>query len=95
VFEHITRARCAELGTALTAAGLPWKDNGHQAAPARLTYTATDLRGRQWSIRPVAGAEFTPWQPSSLWRALCSASRDRSTVMSAWTLTDHIREFPA
>ncbi|MBV9024923.1 MAG: hypothetical protein JO362_14310, partial [Streptomycetaceae bacterium] len=49
-FEHITRARCTELGIALTSAGLPWEDNGRQATPQRLRYTATDPLGRQWSI---------------------------------------------
>lgn len=32
-FEHIIRARCNELGSALTAAGLPWEDNGRQDTP--------------------------------------------------------------
>jgi hypothetical protein len=94
-FEHITRARCNELGIALTVAGLPWKDNGRQASPQRLTYTATDPRGRQWSIRPVTGIEFTPWEPSSLWRADSGAPRHDNPVMSARALADHIREFPA
>lgn len=94
-FEHITRARCTELGTALTAAGFPWEDNDRQATPQRLTYTATDPRGRQWSIRPVPGIEFTPSQPSRLWRAVCAAPFHDSPVMSARSLADHIRKFPA
>jgi hypothetical protein len=94
-FEHITRARCTELGVALTAAGLPWEDNGRQDTPGRLTYAATDPRSRQWSIRPVAGIEFMPSQPSRLWRADCAAPLHRGPVMSARSLADHIREFPA
>ncbi|KMS74317.1 hypothetical protein ACM01_15425 [Streptomyces viridochromogenes] len=82
------------MGSALTAAGLPWEDNGRQDTP-RLAYTATGPRGRQWSIRPVSGIGFDPWQPSSLWRAMCAAPRRQSPVMSARALADHIRELPA
>ncbi|GAB3977364.1 hypothetical protein GCM10029978_066870 [Actinoallomurus acanthiterrae] len=95
VFEHITRARCTELSMALTAAGLSWEDNGRQATPVRLTYAATDPRGRQWSIRPVPGIEFMPSEPSSLWRAVCAAPVHHSHAMSAGPLADYIREFPA
>ncbi|MFF8848276.1 hypothetical protein ACF08N_37440 [Streptomyces sp. NPDC015127] len=94
-FEHITRARCNELGSALTAAGLSWEDNGRQDTPRRLTYTATGPRGRQWSIRPVPGIDFDPWQPSNLWRAVRATPPHQSPVMSARPLADHIRELPA
>ncbi|WP_331733083.1 hypothetical protein OHU34_43585 (plasmid) [Streptomyces sp. NBC_00080] len=94
-FEHITRARCNELASALTAAGLAWEDNGRQDSPRHLAYTATGPRGRQWSIRPVPGIDFDPWQPSSLWRAVCAAPPHQSPVMSARALADHIREPPA
>ncbi|MCQ8836100.1 hypothetical protein [Streptomyces malaysiensis] len=94
-FEHITGERCAELGSALTAAGLLWEDNGRQDTPRRLKYTATYPRGRQWSIRPVPPLDFDPWQPSNLWRAVCAAPRDQSPVMTARALADYIRELPA
>jgi hypothetical protein len=94
-FEHITRSRRNELGSALTAAGLSWEDNGRGATPRRLTYTVTGPRGRQWSIHPVPGIDFDPWQPSNLWRAVRAAPPHQSPVMSARALTDHIRESPA
>ncbi|MFM9707910.1 hypothetical protein [Streptomyces galilaeus] len=94
-FEHITRARCNELGAALTAAGLSWEDNARQDTPRRLTYTATGPRARQWTIRPVPGIDFDPWQPSNLWQAVCTAPHHRSPVLSALALADHIRELSA
>ncbi|MEU9191310.1 hypothetical protein AB0D14_43900 [Streptomyces sp. NPDC048484] len=94
-FDHITRDRCNELTSMLTAAGLSWEDNGRQNTPRCLKYTAADPRGRQWSIRPVAGIDFDPWQPSSLWRAVRAPSRHQSPVLSARALADHIRETPA
>lgn len=94
-FEHITRARCNELARALTTAGLSWQDNGRQAAPKRLEYAATGPRGRLWSIRPAPGAEFDPAQPSNLWRAECAAQGDQTPVMSARSLAERIRRFPA
>lgn len=95
-FEHIDRARCTELGRALTAAGLLWEDNGRQATPKHLTYTVTDPRCRRWTIRPVGPFAFSPAQPSRLWRAVCRAvPTDHSPAMSACELADHIREFPA
>ncbi|MBT1098168.1 hypothetical protein KJZ88_42495 [Streptomyces sp. Tu102] len=94
-FEHITRARCNELAAVLTSAGLSWEDNGRQAAPKRLEYAATGPRGRQWSIRPAPGAEFDPTQPSNLWRAECAAPDHQTPVMSARSLADRIRRFPA
>lgn len=94
-FEHITRERCAELGAALTAAGLSWEDNGRQTTPQRLTYTATGPHGHPWFIRPVSGTEFSPSQPWNLWRASCTVPHRDGPVMSAWTLADHIRAFAA
>ena len=52
-FGHITRERCAQLGRALTAAGLSWMDNDRQDKPEVLTYTATDAHGREWSTSPA------------------------------------------
>ncbi|MFF2217566.1 hypothetical protein [Streptomyces antibioticus] len=94
-FEHITPARCNELGSMLTAAGLSWEDNGRRDTPRRLKYTVTGPRGRQWSIRPVAPIDFDPWQPSDLWRAVRSTPPHQSPVLSARPLADHIRELPA
>lgn len=79
----------------LQTAGLLWEDNGRRDTPLRLKYSATGPRGRQWSIRPVPPPDFDPWQPSSLWRAVCAAPRGQSTVMSAQAPADHIREFIA
>ncbi|MGV9895581.1 hypothetical protein [Streptomyces tendae] len=90
-FEHIDRARCNELGSMLTAAGLHWQDNGRRDTPRWLRYTATGPRGRQWSIRPVSPFDFDPWQPSNLWRA-SRASRDQTPAMTAQALADHIRQ---
>ena len=94
-FEHITRSRCNELGSVLTAAGLSWTDNGRQDTPRRLTYTVVGPRGLQWSTRPVPGIDFAPWQPSNLWRAVRATPPYQSPVMSARALADHIRERPA
>ncbi|AZP23005.1 hypothetical protein EJC51_47500 [Streptomyces aquilus] len=91
-FEHITQTRRNELGRALTAAGLVWESNGLQGTPRRQTYTATDHRGRQWSIQPVPGTDFDPWQPSNLWRAVRPAPRRQSPVLSPLALADHIRK---
>lgn len=91
-FQHITRARCNELGSMLTAAGLPWEDNERQDTPRRLKYTLTGPHGRQWSIRPVPPVGFAPWQPSNLWHALRPAPFHHSPALSARALADHIRE---
>ncbi|MFF8932247.1 hypothetical protein ACF1AO_33845 [Streptomyces longwoodensis] len=91
-FEHITRARCNELGAALTAAGLSWQDNGHQDTPQRLEYTAIGTLGRHWSVRPVPGSDFAPRQPSNLWQAVCTVPPQRSPVLSARAVAEYIRE---
>ncbi|MEU1450027.1 hypothetical protein [Streptomyces mirabilis] len=49
-FGRITRKRCAQVGHALTAAGLAWEDNGNQDRPELLTYTVTDPYGRRWTV---------------------------------------------
>ncbi|PBC92361.1 hypothetical protein BX281_0008 [Streptomyces sp. Ag82_O1-15] len=52
-FAHPTPERCAQLGRALTAAGLDWSDNGRQDDPQFLTYTVTDPHGRMWQVSPA------------------------------------------
>ncbi|MFF7534564.1 hypothetical protein ACFZB2_36505 [Streptomyces bobili] len=68
-FAHATPERCAQLGRALTAAGLTWSDNGRQDDPQYLDYTVTDPHGRTWQIsrpptsrspRPVRGRSGRP-----------------------------------
>ncbi|MFE9024388.1 hypothetical protein ACFYNL_38390 [Streptomyces sp. NPDC007808] len=94
-FEHITRARRNELGSALTSAGLAWEAGGREGSPRSLTYTVTGPRGRQWSVRPVGGVDFNPWEPSSLWQAVRTAPFHRSPALSARSVADHIRNFAA
>ncbi|KAF2774847.1 hypothetical protein [Streptomyces sp. OM5714] len=91
-FEHITRARCNELGSMLTTAGLSWEDNDRQDTPLRLKYTVTGPCDRQWSIRPVAPIDFDPWQPSDLRHAVRTAPPHQSPALSARPLADHNRE---
>jgi hypothetical protein len=59
-FGHITRERCAQLGHALTAAGLAWEDNGNQDRPELLTYTVTDPYGRRWTVDPATSNQIAP-----------------------------------
>ncbi|WP_331740723.1 hypothetical protein OG613_46985 (plasmid) [Streptomyces sp. NBC_00015] len=94
-FAHITPARCTQLGNALTAAGLAWEDNGNQARPEPLTYTATDPQGRHWTIDAATSNQITPSRPATLWQAQCATPMRRTTVMSARALAHHIRDFPA
>ncbi|MER5899617.1 hypothetical protein ABT150_05760 [Streptomyces mirabilis] len=94
-FGHITRERCAQLGHALTAAGLAWEDNGNQDRPQLLTYTVTDPHGRRWTIDPATGNQIAPSRPASLWQALCTDPFHRSPVMSARAVAARIRDFPA
>lgn len=94
-FGHITPKHCAQLGRALTAAGLTWEDNGNQNQPELLTYTVTGTHGRRWSISPATGNQITPSKPSNLWQAHCSDPYHHSPVMSARALAGHIRDFPA
>ncbi|MFE3268867.1 hypothetical protein [Streptomyces sp. NPDC059215] len=93
-FAHITPARCAQLGRALTAAGLSWVDNGNQDRPHLLTYTVTDPHGRRWTIEPATSNQVTPSRPASLWQAACTGTFDRSPVLSARAAAARIRDFP-
>lgn len=94
-FGHITRERCAQLGHALTAAGLAWEDNGNQDRPELLTYTATDPHGRRWTIDPATSNQIAPSRPASLWQAVCTDPFHRSPVMSARAVAARIRDFHA
>ncbi|MFE9812458.1 hypothetical protein ACFYRN_40150 [Streptomyces sp. NPDC005227] len=90
-FAHITPARCTQLGSALTAAGLSWQDNGNQDRPELLTYTVTDPHGRRWTIEPATSNQITPSRPASLWQATCAERYDRSDVLSARAVAAHIQ----
>ncbi|MFE4703048.1 hypothetical protein ACFRIC_38830 [Streptomyces sp. NPDC056738] len=94
-FAHITPARCTQLSSALTAAGLAWTDNGNQDRPELLTYTVTDPHRRRWTISPATSNQITPSRPASLWQASCAEPFHHSPVLSARTVTAHIRDFPA
>ncbi|MET9122162.1 hypothetical protein [Streptomyces sp. NPDC004528] len=94
-FAHITAARCAQLGRALTAAGLSWVDNGNQDRPHLLTYTVTDPHGRRWTIEPATSNQVTPSRPASLWQAVCTDPFHSSDVLSARMAAAYIRDAPA
>ncbi|MGW4951463.1 hypothetical protein [Streptomyces parvulus] len=94
-YEHINRARCNELDSMLTRAGLSWESNGRQDTPRRLEYTAAAPGGRPWSIRPVLPLDFDPWQPSDLWRATCGTPQKQHPALSAHAVAEHIRDFRA
>ncbi|MFD5763187.1 hypothetical protein ACFWIZ_50685 [Streptomyces sp. NPDC127044] len=70
-FAHTTPERCAQLGRALTAAGLDWSDNGRQDDPQFLTYTATDPHGRMWQVSPATNFQISPSSPGQIWQASC------------------------
>ncbi|WP_415940223.1 hypothetical protein [Streptomyces sp. 039-1] len=91
-FAHITPARCTQLGDALTAAGLTWRDNGNQDRPELLTYTVTDPHGRRWTIEPATSNQITPSRPASLWQATCTDQFHRSEVLSARAIAALIRD---
>ncbi|MCX4581123.1 hypothetical protein OHB41_50125 [Streptomyces sp. NBC_01571] len=94
-FAHITPARCTQLGSALSAAGLTWQDNGNQDRPELLTYTVTDPHGRRWTIDPATSNQITPSRPASLWQAACTDPFHRSDVLSARMAAAYIRDAPA
>lgn len=94
-FGHITRERCAQLGRALTTAGLSWTDNGRQDKPEFLTYTATDAYGCEWSISPATSNQITPSRPAIIWQAQCTEPTHQSPVLSAREVVDHTGAFCA
>ncbi|GAA0680298.1 hypothetical protein GCM10009536_08440 [Streptomyces thermocarboxydus] len=92
-FGHITRERCAQLGRALTAAGLSWMDNGRQDKPEFLTYTATDAHGREWSISPARPGPQVSDRPSA--PSQCTGLRSCPPGRSSTTSGRSPRDRPA
>ncbi|GGP80883.1 hypothetical protein [Streptomyces melanogenes] len=91
-FTHATPERCAQLGRALTAAGLDWSDNGRQDNPSRLTYTVTDPHGRTWRISPVTNFQIAPSSPARIWQASSGGLATSTAVLSARKMAQHIRD---
>jgi hypothetical protein len=91
-FAHITPARCAQLASALTAAGLAWEDNGNHDRPELLTYTVTDPHGRRWTIDPATSNQIVPSRPARLWQAVCTDPFCRSNILSARVVAAYIRD---
>ncbi|MGW7425713.1 hypothetical protein ACWGJB_37770 [Streptomyces sp. NPDC054813] len=94
-FAHATPERCAQLGRALTAAGLSWSDNGRQDDPQYLTYTVTDPHGRTWQVSPATNFQISPSSPGQIWQASCAALMTRAPVLSARLVAEHIKDVPA
>ncbi|WP_369228756.1 hypothetical protein AB5J56_00025 [Streptomyces sp. R21] len=94
-FAHATPQRCADLGRALTAAGLAWSDNGRQDAPQYLTYTVTDPHGRTWRISPATNFQISPSSPGQIWAATCGALMTTTPVLSARAVAQRIKDVPA
>ncbi|MGW1107932.1 hypothetical protein [Streptomyces sp. NPDC002540] len=94
-FTHATPERCAQLGRALTAAGLDWSDNHRQHDPQFLTYSVTDPHGRSWQISPATNFQISPSNPGQIWQASCGELTTTSPVLSARMLAEHIKGFPA
>lgn len=57
-FTHVTAERCAQLGRALTAAGLTWSDDGRQAKPQYFDHTQPTRRAPWWSSRRPRAARI-------------------------------------
>jgi hypothetical protein len=94
-FPHATPERCAQLGRALTAAGLTWSDNGRQDDPQYLTYTVTDPHGRTWRISPATNFQISPSSPGQIWEASCGAWLTTTPVLSARLVAERIKDVPA
>lgn len=93
-FNHATSDRCAQLGRALSAAGLTWSDNGRQDAPQYLTYTVTDPHGRTWLVTPATNFQTSPSNPAQIWQASCGELTTTTPVLSARKVTEHIKDAP-
>jgi hypothetical protein len=94
-FTHATPERCAQLGHALTAAGLDWSDNHRQDDPQFLTYTVTDPHGRTWTISPATNFQISPSAPAQIWQASCPEAATSTPVLSARRMAEHIKDCPA
>ncbi|WP_225079785.1 hypothetical protein [Streptomyces sp. CoT10] len=94
-FGHFTREFCAQLGRALTAAGLSWTDNGRQDKPEFLTYTATDAHGREWSISPTTSNQITPSRPREYLAGPVHRADAPVSGPVRRAVVDHIGAFPA
>ncbi|MFC5220089.1 hypothetical protein [Streptomyces coerulescens] len=90
-FTHATPKRCAELGSALTAAGLTWSDNGRQDKPQYLTYTVTDAHGRTWAISPATNFQIPATSSARIWQASCAALATTTPVLSAAKVAEQIK----
>ncbi|MGW1411309.1 hypothetical protein [Streptomyces sp. NPDC002403] len=90
-FAHATPERRAQLGSALTAAGLTWSDNG-PVDPQFLTYTVTDLRGRTWRVSPATNFQISGSDSSQIWRASCGELLMTTPVLSARMVADRIKD---
>jgi hypothetical protein len=80
-FTHATPERCAQLGRALTAAGLTWSDNGRQDDPSSWTTpsaTRTAARGAS-----ATNFQISPSSPGQIWEASCSALMTTTPILSA------------
>jgi hypothetical protein len=68
--------RCAQLGHALSAAGLRWSDNGRQDDPKHLTYSVTDRHGRTWKVSPATNFQISSSSSAQIWQASCARTGD-------------------
>ncbi|GGJ68022.1 hypothetical protein [Streptomyces brasiliensis] len=93
-FDHATPDRCAQLGRALTAAGLTWSENGCQGTLQYLTYTVTDPHGRTWQVTPATNFQISPSNPAQIWQASCGELATTTPVLSARKVTEHIKDTP-
>ncbi|MFI9040939.1 hypothetical protein [Streptomyces sp. NPDC053726] len=90
-FDHATPERCAQLGRALTAAGLTWSDNG-QDDPPYLTYTVTDPRDRTWQVSPATNFQISGSNPAQIWQASCGELLMTTPVLSARMVAGRIKD---
>ncbi|WP_019074686.1 hypothetical protein [Streptomyces hokutonensis] len=93
-FNHATPERCAQLGRALTEAGLAWSDNGQQDNPQYLTYTVTDPRGRTWQITPATNFQIPTTNTAQIWQAISGELVRTTPVLSAPKVAEAIKTAP-
>ncbi|MFJ1839962.1 hypothetical protein ACIOJ9_39685 [Streptomyces sp. NPDC088175] len=92
-FDHATPERRAQLGRALTEAGLTWSDNG-QNDPQYLTYAVTDSRNRTWQISPATNFQISRSNPAQIWQASCEKPLMTTRALSAQVVADRIKNAP-